>query len=216
VQRRCAAAAQAQLHAIQYYRREQFATLRWRASVCTITADELLALLLILLSSSAVLDDVARCLSLFPWAAFLLRFVERSRVRDATVLQLRIDTSLQRRAAVERLLWQAAAPAQPAFAPSRSADAPPSPSRSAEELTDQLAATLRAHKGLMSLDAAFVACVARQYDLVRWLALPDVLQRSVKYTSEHASFALCDAWQPSALKALVLLCAPHVAEQGGR
>jgi hypothetical protein len=90
---RCAASAQ--LHAIQYYRREQLAMLKWRASACTITADELLALLLALLSSSAVPGDVVRCLSLFPWAAFLLRFVERSRVRDAAVLRLRIDASLR-------------------------------------------------------------------------------------------------------------------------
>jgi hypothetical protein len=64
---------------------------------------------------------------------------------------------------------------------------------------------------LLSLDAAFVGCVARQYDLVanelRWLTLPDVLQRTLKYTSAHMAFVLCDAWQPSALKALVLLCA---------
>jgi hypothetical protein len=64
---------------------------------------------------------------------------------------------------------------------------------------------------LLSLDAAFVGCVARQYDLVanelRWLTLPDVLQRTLKYTSAHVAFVLCDAWQPSALKALVLLCA---------
>lgn len=212
---RCAASAQ--LHAIQYYRREQLAMLMWRASACSITADELLALLLALLSSSTVPDDVARCLSFFPWAAFLLRFVERSRVRDETVLQFRIDASLRDvlpwnvccgkllrlRSLLSRLVARLTPPASP----------PASPPRLAEELTDQLATTLRAHECLLSLDAAFVGCIARQYDLVanelRWLALPTVLQRSLKYTSVHASFALCDAWQPSALKALVLLCAPR-------
>jgi hypothetical protein len=205
---RCAASAQ--LHAIEYYRREQLAMKKWRASACATTADELLELLLALLSSSAVFDNVTQCLSLFPWAAFLLRFVERSRLRDATVLQLRIDASLRDvlpwnvccgkllrlRSLLSRLVARLTSPAPPL--------------RSAEELTEQLAATLRARECLLSLDAAFVGCVARQYDLVanelRWLALPDVLQRTLKYTSVHAEFELCDAWQPSALKALVLLC----------
>jgi hypothetical protein len=65
---RCAASAQ--LHAIEYHRREQLAMLKWRASACTITADELLALLLALLSTSATFDNVTRCLSLFPWRRF--------------------------------------------------------------------------------------------------------------------------------------------------
>jgi hypothetical protein len=73
---------------------------------------------LTLLSLSAVFDDVARCLSLFPWAAFL-RFVE------AAVLQLRIDASLR-----DVLPWNVCfgkllhlRSLEPAFGPSRSADA---------------------------------------------------------------------------------------------
>jgi hypothetical protein len=146
-------------------------------------------------------------------AAFLLRFIERSRVRDATLLQLRIDASLRdvlpwnvccgKLLRLRSLLSRLVARLTP----------PPSPLRLAEELTEQLAATLRARECLLSLDAAFVGCVARQYDLVanelRWLTLPDVLQRTLKYTCAHATFVLCSAWQPSALKALVLLCAPR-------
>jgi hypothetical protein len=66
------------------------------------------------------------------------------------------------------------------------------------------------------VDAAFIGCVVHEYDAVacelRWLALPTVLQRKLHfevYLETHPWLLLCKASLPSALAALVSLCAPR-------
>jgi hypothetical protein len=204
-------AASVQTHAVEYHRREQLAMLAWRNGGHSLTAEDLFTFVR---SPSRVPPAVAALLVLFPWAAFVLRFVESTKsLGDDDVKQMRVGASLcdvlpwnvchGKRLRLYDLLERLVARVTP-------------PLNNQALSIEPLMSTLRDCSCLLMVDAAFIGCVVREYDAVacelRWLALPTVLQRKLHfevYLETHPWLVLCKASLPSALAALVSLCAPR-------
>ncbi len=202
--------------AVEYHRREQRAMRAWRdGGYCySLTGESLLAAFC---DPLTVPPAIVCLLVLFPWAAFLLYFV-RGAMKSHDVEKLKLlwvsaslcdvlpsnvchGTRLRLSDLLARLVARMTPPQQPTL-----------------PLLVKLETALRDCSCLLKVDAAFVGRVVRAYDAVshelRWLALPEVIDRTLDCEMQIAGypwFLLCEAPFLSALEPLVLLCAPRPA-----